>query len=145
MIASPSPLPVVERLMAAINAHDLDGIVACFAPDYRNDTPAHPDRSFVGSHQVRSNWSHILASVPDLQARLVSVATAGGAAYCEWDWAGTGPGGAEHRLRGVTVTIVEGDRIVATRFYMEPVVRDGVDPSAAVRQAVPADRAGAAR
>jgi ketosteroid isomerase-like protein len=132
MTASPSPLPVVERLKEAINAHDLDAITACFAADYRNETPAHPDRSFVGSAQVRSNWSRILASVPDLQARLVSVATTGDTAYCEWDWGGTGPGGADHRLRGMTVTTVAADRIVTTRFYMEPVAHEGLNPSAAV-------------
>ena len=33
------------RLERATNARDLDAVVACFARDYRNDTPAHPDRS----------------------------------------------------------------------------------------------------
>jgi len=29
----------MKKLHAAINAHDLDAIEACFATDYRNETP----------------------------------------------------------------------------------------------------------
>jgi SnoaL-like domain len=39
---------VVRRLQDATNAHDIDAMVACFAPDYRNETPVHPARSFTG-------------------------------------------------------------------------------------------------
>jgi ketosteroid isomerase-like protein len=143
--ASPVPLPVVERLQSAINAHDLDAIVACFADDYRNETPAHPDRSFTGPDQVRRNWSQILATVPDLHADLVSIAVSGDTAYCEWDWGGTGPGGREHRMRGVTITSARGGLISATRFYMEPVVHDGLDPLSAVRRVLPDGADGTAR
>lgn len=46
---------VVARLLRATNEHDLDGVVACFAPDYSNETPVHPARSFQGREQVRRN------------------------------------------------------------------------------------------
>ena len=51
---------VLGRLIQATNAHDIDAIVACFAPAYRNDTPAHPARSFTGRDQVRRTWEQIL-------------------------------------------------------------------------------------
>ena len=56
----------MDRLCAATNAHDLDGIVGCFAEDYRNETPVHPARGFVGREQVRRNWQQIFAFVPDV-------------------------------------------------------------------------------
>ena len=39
---------VLQRLLVALNAHDLDALVACFADDYVNETPAHPRRGFRG-------------------------------------------------------------------------------------------------
>jgi ketosteroid isomerase-like protein len=69
MIAEPATVSdaraVVRRLQAATNAHDLDALVACFAPDYLSEIPAHPARSFRGSEQVRRNWTQILAGVPE--------------------------------------------------------------------------------
>ncbi len=62
---------LVDRLSQATNDHDLEGLVACFASDYRNETPAHPERGFVGNEQVRKNWTQIFAAVPDLTAKIL--------------------------------------------------------------------------
>lgn len=59
---------VLERLLDATNAHDLDALTDCFAVDYANETPAHPDRSFTVREQVRRNWTQIFTGVPDLKA-----------------------------------------------------------------------------
>ena len=72
-----SPSTVVESLQDATNRHDVDGIVACFAAGYRNETPAHPARSFVGRDQVRRNWVQILTAVPDLTADIIGSLVAG--------------------------------------------------------------------
>ena len=34
---------------------EIEAFVACFDPSYRSDQPAHPDRAFQGSDQVRKN------------------------------------------------------------------------------------------
>ena len=39
---------MMDRVLAAMNAHDIDAFVACFATDYRSEQPAHPDRAFSG-------------------------------------------------------------------------------------------------
>jgi hypothetical protein len=78
-VALPVPTevpPVVQRLRDAINEHDLERVVDCFAEDYRNETPVHPSRSFVGAEQVRRNWTQILGGLPDLRAELVHWAAA---------------------------------------------------------------------
>lgn len=36
------PPQVLDRLVAAINAHELEAMVSCFAQDYTNETPVHP-------------------------------------------------------------------------------------------------------
>ena len=135
-MASSEPYAVVLRLQAATNAHDLDALVDCFTTDYVSEIPLHPSRSFRGGDQVRQNWAQILAAVPDLHSELVREAVEGGVVWAEWEWTGTRRDGAPHLMRGTTILGVEGRRIAWARFYMEPVVDDGVRIDAAVTQAV---------
>src|SRR4051794_15552294 len=112
---------VVHRLRDATNAHDLEGIVACFADDYENDMPLHPERSFHGRVQVRRNWTQILGAIPDVSTSIVATAVEGDTVWSEWEHRGTRPDGSAHLMRGVIIFSVDGDRIGAARFYLEPV------------------------
>jgi ketosteroid isomerase-like protein len=127
---------VLERLLHATNAHDLDTIVACFASDYRNDTPVHPARGFVGRDQVRRNWEQILGFVPDIQATLLRSAVQGGVVWSEWEHRGTRRDGTPHVMRGVIIFGVQDDAIAWARFYLEPVDEGGSDIEHAVRTQV---------
>lgn len=134
-MANGQSLPsVLERLLDATNSHDLDALTECFALDYANETPAHPDRSFTGREQVRRNWTQIFGAVPDLKATVVRWAADGQTVWAEWQHRGTRRDGLSHELAGVTVIGVRDNRIRWARFYMEPVVRDGVDVAAAIRR-----------
>jgi len=93
------PIAVVERLCAATNAHDLEGIVACFADDYRNQTPVHPARGFVGNDQVRRNWTQILAAIPDVSSEIVASVADGDTVWSEWEHRGTRADGSPHLMR----------------------------------------------
>jgi hypothetical protein len=117
-----------ERLLAAMNRHDLDAFVACFADDYRSEQPAHPGRSFAGAAQVRANWSGVFAGVPDLVAELITSTQADdGTEIGEWRWHGTHVDGASFDMRGVTVLGIVDDAIAWGRLYMEPLEHDGAD------------------
>jgi hypothetical protein len=135
------PQEVALRLRDATNAHDVDAIAACFAEDFRNETPAHPARSFVGRDQVRRNWVQILASIPDLAADIVGSATTENTVWTEWEHRGTRPDGSAHLLRGVVILAVSGDLIASARFFLEPVD----DDVAGVDEAVQRQLAGRAR
>jgi uncharacterized protein (TIGR02246 family) len=111
----------VERLVHATNAHDLDGVAACFAPDYVNVTPAHPGRGFVGRDQVRKNWTQIFAAVPDIQVQVVAAAFVGGTAWTQWEMHGTRRDGTAHEMAGVVVFEVEDDLARRAIFFLEPV------------------------
>jgi ketosteroid isomerase-like protein len=128
------PTEVVERLYRATNAHDLDAIVSCFAVDYRNETPAHPDRSFTGNEQVRRNWTQILAAIPDITAAILQSVEQGEHVWIETVQSGTRPDGNRHQMGGVIIFRVTGDVITSARFYLEPVQSDGADADTAVRQ-----------
>ena len=137
---------VLLRIEDAITSHDIAALAACFAPDYRNETPAHPARSFTGRDQIRRNWTAILAGVPDLTASLVRWSRGPadpGTVWAEWDWAGTRGDGHAVRLRGVTVLgIGDGDggtrlgEVRWARFYMEPVDDDPAGPTESARRTV---------
>jgi ketosteroid isomerase-like protein len=77
---------VVGRLHAAMNAHDIEAFVECFAEDYDSTQPAHPDRAFRGREQVHANWSAVFTGVPDFRAELVRVDAVGDTAWSEWRW-----------------------------------------------------------
>lgn len=114
-------LRVVSRLTQAVNDHDLEAIVSCFAEDYRNETPAHPTRGFLGREQVRRNWTQILAAVPDITVTLTRVATDAETVWMEQEHRGTRADGTAHAMSGVVIFGVSQDQISWARFYLEPV------------------------
>jgi ketosteroid isomerase-like protein len=134
--AGQGPAAAAERLLAAINAHDLEAMVACFADDYVNEWPAHPQRGFRGSAQVRRNWSEIFAGVPDLRARVPRIAVDGDTVWTEWDMSGTRRDGTAFLTRGVAIFGVAGGLLAWVRFYLEPVEETSGDVNAHTRRVV---------
>ena len=124
---------VVARLQTAMNAHDVEAFVACFAEDYESVQPAHPDRAFHGRDQVRANWSEVFAGVPDFHAEIVGVAAVGDTAWSEWRWQGTQADGGRLDMVGVIVFGLRDDRLAWARLYVEPVDEQGAGIQAAVR------------
>jgi predicted SnoaL-like aldol condensation-catalyzing enzyme len=133
---SPEPVAAIERLRDATNAHDLEGIVACFAADYRNETPLHPRRGFVGRDQVRRNWTHILAAIPDVSTKIVASNADGDSVWSEWEHRGKRADGSAHLMRGVIVFGVPDGLIATARFFLEPVDDTGEDVEGAVQRQV---------
>ncbi len=129
-------LEVVDRLVAATNAHDIDALVDCFAPEYVNQTPAHPQRGFSGREQVHRNWVSIFGGVPDISARLIASAIDGSQAWTEWEMSGTRRDGAPHAMAGVIIFGVHDGHIVSARFYLEPVEVASGDVDAAVERSM---------
>jgi ketosteroid isomerase-like protein len=131
---------LLERLAGAVSGHDLDALEGCFAPGYRNETPAHPAQGFTGRDQVRRNWEQIFTFVPDITARVLRHARDGEVVWSEWEMTGTRRDGTAHQMAGVVVFGVRDGRFIWARFYLEPVQAAGADVNEAVRQHV---RAGA--
>jgi ketosteroid isomerase-like protein len=127
---------MLDRLVRATNAHDLDALVDCFAVDYRNETPAHPSRGFEGRAQVRRNWAQIFAHVRGLTATVVRRSVDGDTVWSEWEMRGARADGAPHLMRGVVLFGVRDGRARWARFYLEPVQETGEDVNEAVRRTV---------
>ena len=136
---SPEPRQaVLERLVAAASGHDLDALVDCFAPDYRNETPAHPERGFTGRDQVAKNWTQIFAAIPDVRAEVLRCAVDGDTVWSECEHRGTRPDGTAHIMRGVVIFGVADGLASWARFYLEPVQDGGGSVDDAVRRQVSA-------
>ena len=130
---------MVNRLVNATNAHDLEALVSCFTEDYLNETPLHPARSFRGRAQVRRNWEQIFGFVADLRAEVTRRAVEGNTAWTEWEMQGTRHDGTAHHMRGVVVFGVRDGMAEWARFYLEPVDEaDGTVDEAVRAQVVPA-------
>ena len=123
----------VQRLQDAVDKRDLDALERCFEADYRNETPAHPARGFVGRDQVRANWELIFAGVPDISTEVLRKSVEGDVVWSEWEMRGTRPDGLPHLMRGVVIFGIHNDRAAWARFYLEPVDPAEVGASAAVR------------
>ena len=128
-----SPTEVVQQVVDATNAHDLDSLVECFAVDYVNQTPAHPGRGFTGREQVRHNWAQLFAAMTDLSCEVLATAVDGRYVWSEWEMRGTRRDGSAHLMRGVLIFEVADGLVQSLRFYLEPVDEGpgGVDDAVA--------------
>jgi ketosteroid isomerase-like protein len=125
---------VIERLTAAQDGHDLDGMLACFRADYRSEQPLFPSRDFQGVDQVRTNWSALFEAIPDFRAELLRSAADGDTVFAEVHWTGTKADGEPLDERGVIIAGIADDRVAWARFYVDEVEREGSGIDAVVRR-----------
>ena len=123
---------VVDRLAAAMNAHDLNVVAGLIHLDYRSEQPAHPGRAFTGRAQMLANWEAMLAGIPDFCAEICRSAHDGDTTWTEWRWAGVRSDGQAFEMRGATLFEVAYGQIAAGRLYLEDVKRDVVGIEQAV-------------
>lgn len=123
---------VIDRLVVAMNAHDLDAAAGLFREDYRSEQPAHPGRAFTGRAQMRANWEAMFAGIPDFHAEACRSVQDAATTWTEWRWSGTRNDGQTFDVRGVTLFEIAGDQIVAGRLYLEDVERDATGIEQAV-------------
>src|SRR3954452_4849207 len=101
----------MDRVTAAQNAHDLDGMLACLHEDYRSEQPLFPARAFDGSDQVRANWSALLGAMPDFHAEVLRSAADGDTVFMDVHWTEIKADGEPLDERGVVVMGVRESRV----------------------------------
>ena len=118
---APDPTTVVMRLLEAVNRHDLEAFSECLHPDYRSETPSHPNQAFRGRETVRRHWSGIFANIPDIRVELLGCVRDGDMVWAETHFFGTSKEGNRVNLRGVILHGVEASQIRWARLYLEAV------------------------
>jgi limonene-1,2-epoxide hydrolase len=124
----------VTRIADAMNAHDLDAMVACLDPAYRSEQPMHPERGFDGRQQVRSNYALLFGEIPDFHADLLRLAATGDEVWSEWLMHGTRSDGALFEYAGVGIWGIRDGMIAWGRLYFELVERGGEGIDEATRR-----------
>ncbi len=113
-----SPKLVFERMIQAANRHDLDAMVACFAPNFRSEQPFYPERNFTGQAGVRKNWSFFFSTMPDFRAEVQSLVVEGDTLWAELAYYGTQADGKKHVTRGVTISGIQEGQITWSKLYI---------------------------
>lgn len=124
---------VLDQLVSALNAHDLEGAAALLHEDYHSEQPAHPGRTFVGRAQMHANWEAMFAGVPDFRTEVLRTVDDGNTTWIEWEWTGNRTDGQPFQVRGVALFDVVDGLISAGRLYLEDVERELIDIDQAVQ------------
>jgi ketosteroid isomerase-like protein len=118
--------PLLERMRAALDAHNLDTFVSFFRDDYVGERPRHPGSPMSTREDVRTNWAEVISDVPDLRVEVPAAVEDGGTIWSEWRAYGTARSGAMLELRGVIIFGVQDDQVAWSRMYLEPVEQEGL-------------------
>jgi ketosteroid isomerase-like protein len=117
--------PLLERMRAALDAHDLDTFVDFFREDYVGERPRHPGSPMSTRDDVRTNWAEVISDVPDLHVEVLAAVEDGNTIWSEWRACGTARNGAMLELRGVIIFGIQDDQVAWSRMYLEPVEHEG--------------------
>ena len=114
-----SPKLVFERMIQAANRHDLEAMVACFAPGFRSEQPFYPERNFIGQAGVLKNWSFFFSMMPDFQVEVLNESFEGDTVWAELHYHGTQTDGKKQVTRGVTISGIQDGKIAWSRLYIQ--------------------------
>jgi ketosteroid isomerase-like protein len=116
-----APKEIFESMIEAANRHDLEAMVACFAPDYRGELPFTPERNFTGQAGVRKNWSFFFSTMPDFQVEILREAVEGDTVWAELFFHGTQADGSKRMMQGVNIMGIQSGKIAWGKLYQNTV------------------------
>ena len=111
---------LLERLFAAFNRHDVDGVLACLAPDVVFDAAAGPDvhgRRFHGRAETGQAFVAVWTAFPDVAWHVHRHTVAGDRAFSEWRFAATRPDGGRVDVEGIDLFTFAG-ALIASKSAM---------------------------
>lgn len=116
---------VLQRLLAAWNAHDVDALADCLHPAYESLHPLHPERHLRGRAAAVQSWGAVFTSIPDLRAELRLYTVGENTLWTEWRWHGTHIDGAAYNAGGVMIFGWAEERLLWARAYTETCCIEG--------------------
>jgi taurine dehydrogenase small subunit len=113
-------LTVLERMLDAFNAHDLDAIMSLFADDCVFEAPLGTEpwgRRFEGRDAVREGLGARFTTIPDVHYDDGSNFVAGDRGVSEWTLTGTTTDGVSVNVRGCDIWTFRGDEVVVKNSF----------------------------
>jgi ketosteroid isomerase-like protein len=116
-----TPKEVFESMIEAANRHDLEAMVAWFAPDYHGELPFTPERNFTGLAGVRKNWGFFFSTMPDFRVEILAEAVEGDTVWAELFFHGTLADGSKRMMQGVNIMGIQSGKIAWGKLYQDTV------------------------
>jgi ketosteroid isomerase-like protein len=113
-------LAVVKNFNAAINRHDLDGVMDAMTKDcvFENTNPPPDGGRFEGATAVRAFWQKFFAANPDAMFEAEEIFATGNRCVVRWVYHKTKEGKPWH-LRGVDVFKISGGKVAEKLAYVK--------------------------
>jgi len=111
---------LLDRFAAAWNAHDVDGLMACMAPDCAFETAAGKDvhgTRHVGAEAVRRAYAAVFETYTDARWQRPSHFVAGDRAVSEWTFTGTLKDGTRVEVNGCDIFTLKDGKIALKNSY----------------------------
>jgi ketosteroid isomerase-like protein len=111
---------LLDAFAAAWNRHDVDGLMACMAPDGVFEASAGPDVTgtrHVGTDAVRRAYAAVFATYADARWNQPRHFVAGTRAVSEWTFTGTTKDGARVEVNGCDIFTLRGGKIALKNSY----------------------------
>ena len=109
---------LVEDLVTAYNAKDLESLASLYAVDARYWSAL--DDWSKGIDAIRSQIEQLFASLPDEEMAVRTLVTDGQWAVVEFLSTGTGPTGRPYEIEFTEVIELKEHRIISIRVYLDP-------------------------
>lgn len=113
-------LKLLDDFAAAWNRHDVDGLMACMAPECVFEAAAGPDVTgarHVGPDAVRRAYAAVFATYTDARWNQPRHFIAGDRAVSEWTFTGTTKDGTRVEVNGCDIFTLRGGRIALKNSY----------------------------
>jgi uncharacterized protein (TIGR02246 family) len=113
-------LAMLEQFAAAWNRHDVDGLMACMAPDCAFETAAGKDVNgtrHVGRDAVRKAYAAVFETYADARWNHPTHFVAGDRAVSEWTFTGTTKDGTRVEMNGCDIFTLQGGKIALKNSY----------------------------
>ena len=113
-------LKLLDDFAAAWNRHDVDGLMACMAPDCVFEASAGNEVAgtrHVGTAAVRAAYAAVFDAYADGRWNHPRHFVAGDRAVSEWTFTGTTKGGAKVEVNGCDVFTLKGGKIAVKNSY----------------------------
>ncbi len=121
--ASAADAPTIKLLddfAAAWNRHDVDGLMACMAPECAFEAAAGPDVTgarHVGTAAVRRAYAAVFVTYPDARWNHPRHVVAGDRAVSEWTFTGTMKDGTRVEVNGCDLFTLKDGKIALKNSY----------------------------